>query len=267
MAWCPKCKSEYVEGMTTCVDCKCDLVDSLSEDKKMTAWEEEITLRAMKLKQEEMQSEIQLKQETLQEEFPDEIVAFTEEKVDEELLAETVEQMIDSGEFAFDEEVERPKHVIPYVNNEEQALEHKASAHSLIVIGFIGLVAIILLFFDVLPIHLPTMNKILICGVMGGLFGLFFVMGLVSAKKYKVLEKKAKKENNLTKEIKSWCKDYLFPEEIDRGADLINEPDELKYFRRIDKMKEMIQNQFMYLDEGYLDRLIDEIYPDIFGEE
>ena len=57
------------------------------------------------------------------------------------------------------------------------------------------------------------------------------------------------------------------PEGIDAGADLENEPDELKYFRRFDKMKEMIQNQFMYLDEGYLDRLIDEIYPDIFGEE
>ena len=29
----------------------------------------------------------------------------------------------------------------------------------------------------------------------------------------------------------------------------------------------MIQNQFVNLDEAYLDRLIDEIYPEIFEEE
>ena len=267
MAWCPKCKSEYVEGIKTCADCKCDLVDSLEETRKMTAWEEEIALRALKLQQEELQKELQKEQSQLNIEFPDEMEIDLPESVDEEIIGDALEQMMDSEEFAFDEEEERPKHVMPYINNEEKALEHKASAHSLTVIGFIGLVAIILLFFDVLPIHLPTMNKILICGVMGALFGLFFVMGLVSAQKYKILAKKAKKENNLTKEIKNWCMASFSPERIDAGADLENEPDELKYFRRFDKMKELIQNQFMYLDEGYLDRLIDEIYPDIFGEE
>lgn len=30
--WCPKCKNEYVEGITTCVDCGCELVDELPEE-------------------------------------------------------------------------------------------------------------------------------------------------------------------------------------------------------------------------------------------
>lgn len=30
MAWCPKCKSEYTEGITHCPDCDVDLVDTLS---------------------------------------------------------------------------------------------------------------------------------------------------------------------------------------------------------------------------------------------
>lgn len=30
--WCPKCKNEYVSGITRCVDCDCDLVESLDFD-------------------------------------------------------------------------------------------------------------------------------------------------------------------------------------------------------------------------------------------
>lgn len=30
--WCPKCKAEYVEGITTCVDCDIALVDKLTEE-------------------------------------------------------------------------------------------------------------------------------------------------------------------------------------------------------------------------------------------
>lgn len=31
MPWCPICKNEYVEGVSTCADCGCSLVDSLDE--------------------------------------------------------------------------------------------------------------------------------------------------------------------------------------------------------------------------------------------
>ena len=30
--WCPKCRNEYINGVTTCVDCGCDLVDELPEE-------------------------------------------------------------------------------------------------------------------------------------------------------------------------------------------------------------------------------------------
>ena len=31
MPWCPKCRNEYVEGVTVCADCGCALVDSPEE--------------------------------------------------------------------------------------------------------------------------------------------------------------------------------------------------------------------------------------------
>ena len=30
--WCPKCKNEYVDGITLCADCGVELVDELSEE-------------------------------------------------------------------------------------------------------------------------------------------------------------------------------------------------------------------------------------------
>ena len=32
MAWCPKCRNEYVEGVTVCADCQVPLVDELPEE-------------------------------------------------------------------------------------------------------------------------------------------------------------------------------------------------------------------------------------------
>ena len=29
MPWCPKCKNEYIEGITTCADCGVELVEEL----------------------------------------------------------------------------------------------------------------------------------------------------------------------------------------------------------------------------------------------
>ena len=32
MAWCPKCKCEYVEGVDRCADCGCELVEHLTDE-------------------------------------------------------------------------------------------------------------------------------------------------------------------------------------------------------------------------------------------
>lgn len=232
MAWCPKCKCEYVEGIKVCADCGSELIDELPDEKQM-----EILTETSFLAYD---------------------ADFLSEHLSEELSDETLE-----------DEEEQEKKAAPayqhfYVNNEEKAEDNKTSAYTLLTIGSVGLLAIILIFFEVIPIYMSVMNKYIVTGVMGVLFLLFIVMGVVSLRNSRILFKKASKENNLTTEIKKWCVNNLLMQEIDQKLELKDQPEELKYFQRAAYMRMMINKQFMNLDESYLDRLIDEVYPEIF---
>lgn len=233
MAWCPKCKCEYVEGIEVCSDCGCNLVQDLNEAAR------------------EGQVEI----------TPEMAMAFIQAMQQKGMAVPgPKEEDLAEGE-------EPVKFYKPYINNEEKAEDNKASAYTLLLVGGVGLAFIVLMFLEVLPIRLTVSGKYMICGVMGVMFILFIVMGIVSMRNSKILKKKAKKENNLTREIKRWCVDVFNKEEVDEKLQVGSLPEELKYFQRYEYMKKTIKNQFMNLDEAYLDRLIEEIYPEIFEKE
>lgn len=234
MAWCPKCKCEYVEGITVCADCECELVEKLPEE----GTEPEIT-------QQEALAMMQIMLES-------------GKGIPNELL-DSVESLPKKASAV--------KHQSRYVNNEEKAEENRASAFALLAVGGIGLVATVLFFFDYFDIRPSLIGKYVISGVMGVLFILFIIMGIVSLRNSRILRRKAHKENNLTAEIKKWCIENLYEEEIDRLLDIEQQSVELKYFQRFDYVNRAIQNQFMNLDENYLDRLIEEIYSEIFKED
>ena len=85
-------------------------------------------------------------------------------------------------------------------------------------------------------------------------------------KSYHVFTKKAESENTIRDSIKKWCKETINAEELDNelfsdGEDL---PEEEKYFKRTALLKNKISNQFLNLDESFLDSLADELYEDIF---
>ena len=80
--------------------------------------------------------------------------------------------------------------------------------------------------------------------------------------------KEPKKE--LTKELEKWFVEYVTAEKIDDGLFSEEEAEfseEQKYFKRFDKMKELLSERFLNLNEGYMDRFLDKHYQDIFGED
>lgn len=158
-----------------------------------------------------------------------------------------------------------------YQSNTKKAEENRSSAYMLMIIGGIGLVIVILFLLGVINIALFASNKYMVCGGMGFLFAVFFVMGVVSLKSSKTFEQRAKEENNLTTEMKKWCEENMTADLIDEiySADKDElaageDSEEVKYFKRTERMREMINHQFVNLDEGFLDAFIDEYYPAIF---
>lgn len=234
MAWCPKCKCEYVEGITVCADCECELVEKLPEEGEDSEITQQEALAMMQVMLESGKG------------IPNELLNSAE---------------------SLPKKTTAVKQQSRYVNNEEKAEENRASAFALLAVGGIGLVATVLFYFDYFDIRPSLIGKYVISGVMGVLFILFIIMGIVSLKNSRILRKKAYKENNLTAEIKKWCIENLYEEEIDRLLDIEQQSVELKYFQRFDYVKRTIQNQFMNLDENYLDRLIEEIYSEIFKDD
>lgn len=269
MPWCPKCKNEYYEGIKVCADCGAELVDSLEE------WEK----AEREAKEAAMREQLAALREMLQEE--------SEESAESTDEAEGAEDAGDSGNLEcledvgnFDEAEKQEEKSVKktaenvsrgvYQNYEEKAADNKSSAYTLLGIGAVGAVVILLAFLDVISLPLNSSTKYMVLGIMEAMFVFFVVMGVVSMKNAGKYAKKAESEKELTKELEKWFVEYVTAEKIDDGLfteEEANLSEEQKYFKRFERMKVLLSERFLNLNEGYVDRFLDKHYQDIFGDK
>ncbi len=246
MPWCPKCKTEYREGFTVCADCGSELVEEEpGEASREELWEEESG--------DGFDGELQEK----------------ERRTAGELSGEYAEDSAEAADVSLDGEEDvrqrRTQGNGLYQDSSERASDNRSSAWVLLGLGTVGLVAVVLGVAGILPLHLG--NPYLFYGVMGAIFILFVVAGIVSMKNAKFFEKKAESENSLRQTLLDWCGESLKAEDIDAAVWAEGISDEVAYFRRSAYIKEKLNHQFMNLNQGFLDQFIDDyIYDRIFGE-
>ena len=243
MAFCPVCKCEYKDGIEKCADCKVLLVESLE-----TVYEPIV--------------EPDLDKESV-----------------EELLKIVPEDVFKNKNLNF---IDREDDIVPvkvskaskkggvYRNNKELFLENKSSAYMLLTVGIIGIIVLALICTDVIKIYFSLTSKIISGAVMGSLFVTFLVMGIITLKNAKKYGEKAKEEGDLTTKILDYCADNLTPMTVDRACkdeewDAL--PEEMKYFKRIDFIKDFITGHFLNLEEDYVSFLADEMYTTFYDDE
>lgn len=297
MPWCPKCRNEYREGIAVCAECGVELVDSLEECGKQAfifgekdkmerlqsflaynqietaiSYDEEdhtyqLSVGEMKLKQAVKMTHIFLQQEEKMSE-EEQITEDGEQAYEDDNQEETVSSEREDLQGEQIEHHEEARGYHAYQNSATRAEDNRSSAYTLLAVGSIGFVVILLMFLGVIPVYQNAgMTKYLVCGVMGAMFILFIVFGVVSMRSSKVLFSKAKAEDSLMTEMEKWCQTNLSPSKVDEGLFEDEElPEEQKYFKRTDKMKSMISDKFLNLDEAFLDHFIDEYYQKLYEE-
>lgn len=151
-----------------------------------------------------------------------------------------------------------------YQSNSQRADENRSSAWVLLIVGFLGLIAVVLGIMGVLPLKMA--NPYLFYGVMGAIFVLFLVAGIVSMKNAIIFSGKAESENSLRSTMLDWCRQNLNGQEIDKEISSDDESEEVRYFNRVAYLREKLNHQFMNLDQDFLEQFIDDqVYDMIFN--
>lgn len=159
-----------------------------------------------------------------------------------------------------------------YRSSAAKAEDNRSSAYTLLAVGGIGFAAVILIFFNVIPLYRGTgISRYLICGVMGAMFLLFLVFGFVSLRDSKLFLVKAKSESSLVEEITRWCAENLDAADLDallflEGESVEELSDEEKYYRRTEKMKALLEDKFMNLDEAFVEDFVDGYYQELYED-
>ena len=232
MPWCPVCKNEYREGIERCAECKVTLVDSLEEE----------TASGEQERKDEREKLARL----------------------QAMIAAQEQGQQEDGE----EEAAQSNSWHPYQNSAAKAEDNRSSGYMLLFVGIVGFVAVLLIFLGVIPLYQSgSTTRYLVCGVMGAMFVLFIVFGVVSMRNSRILLVKAKSEDSLLGELTKWCEGNLTAGMVDEALFEDGTGEEQKYFLRTDRIKQIISNKFMNLDEAFLEHFVDEYYQRLFEDE
>lgn len=167
------------------------------------------------------------------------------------------------NEFLFGEEGE---HHQTYTKLSEKYEDVKSSAITLLFVGIAGIVAMILIYLKVIPLPINGTTTWLFDIVMGGLFIAFIIAGFVSLSKAGNLKTEAEAEDELISDILDWSKKNINKDALEQDLDL-TQPEEILYFSRFDRIKDLLMHEFETADEALIDELSETVYQNIYEND
>lgn len=230
MSFCPKCKSEYINGRTDCADCGATLVESLDdiiEDGNVPGLEE--------------------------------LTALANE------LANETEETDESNEEANaeNEEPEKQERVREFVSKKDKYKDFQSTGYMFGFLGIIGSIVVILNAIGVISLfNRSGAHGVLVHVVMGGMFLIFTFVGFNSFKNAKRIKAESVLEDNFVDELHMFI-DATFTSETFNSLDN-SESDEETYFNRTEIIKNGILEKFPEIDPSLLEQVVDDTYDKLF---
>lgn len=278
--WCPICKNEYIEGITTCVDCKCELVAKLPKEVDPSSpqvigsvMNEEIGNKFIQFfhfsgiqtcglipKDEEEGFDVVVTGSELDsalqliETFTD---ANTEGTTDyNEILPMIEERMADIKKEEGRELLSdlRSEASTVYVNKRDKYADLKFSGYSFLMFAILGYIFI----FSNISGVFRLFNNFSMC-VLGVVFTAFLVFGIMSLRKASSLRGMVSEEENVLEKVQEYIHENFTETYISSlVSDTLSE--EENFFHVTEILKEKLIEQFPLFSKGYIDQLVDECY-------
>ena len=283
MAICPKCKCEYVEGITECPDCKVALTDKLLDENELQAYEEAKAIFESgfipELKDALSESEKEFAINRIKDNLDNPEVAAVKEMMTETTIAER-QQLMDEIKEAMEAPVYKSKADI-YANN-------GSAAGILLVCGASGLIVLLLNALNIIHLPMQGFSMTLMYVVMGCLFFSFLMAGIRSVVMIKNLKPLVEDEKENIEKIKTFLreakaggkysvKDYAAKEneaaktassdEADASEEIDYDYNEAAYLKIYDDAVKDIEKAFPDFEPGFAFYVVSEYGAEILDED
>lgn len=265
MAWCPKCKEEYREGITVCAECGTELVDSLPEEGQ----EQEKTMDSEEEKQEETDVSREdtdvSQEETEDSQESDSVETDSDEEYDwdaeDEVQEEDVSEQEEDTESESSEEESQTGFVsnTMYAKKSDEYKDLKFSGFTFIFFGVLGIVYLVLCKLEIIGLTY-TLPIFIVLVLMFVVFIGVGVHSLIRSGRVKAL---IGDEDELTKKVEEAMASIMTQELID-SLYVEDATEEENFLALSEEVKGRIAEQFGTKDltEAYIDQLIDEYYSE-----
>lgn len=267
--WCPVCKTEYQEGITVCpecgsvleegteddfvTECLCRLKDKDEAEKLLEYLRFSGIERAIEQEEEGVyvitvpQSQVKQAEKLMRgfmmalQEEQDKAEDASEDK-NKDAIKETPEGILNNSSKTYTKKADEYKDV-------------KNSGITFIIFGFIGIIYLILCWFEIIPL---TYNEIVLVLLLC-MFVFFVAGGFASIIKSKKIKGQIAEEENLTKELKLWLEENITSELLKSWKDnsVTDEENELIV---ISKIGSTLSDAYKHLDVSYIEMVADEYF-------